>query len=55
MAPRTKIDWSESALICICGGMLPLSAVLSSFSCTLLMMSSVEAEPVFMMAIMMER
>ena len=55
MAPRTKIDWSASALICICGGKLPFSSGLTSFSRTLRMMSSVEAEPIFKMDIMMAR
>src|ERR1035437_8250092 len=47
MAPRTKIDWSESELICNCGGNWPLMAM--SLFCTPLMMSSVEDEPIFMM------
>src|ERR1700691_550209 len=52
MAPRTKIDWSDKALICNCGGNWPLMLGLSIMLCTFLMICSVEAEPVFMMLIM---
>src|ERR1700690_4170707 len=53
MAPRTKIDWSESALIFNCGGNWPF--MLTSTLCTPLMMSSVEDEPVFNTLIRMAR
>ena len=53
IAPRTKIDWSERALICNCGGSCPL--MLSSLARTPAMMSSVEAEPIFMTLMRMAR
>jgi len=45
MALRTKIDWSERKSIFSCGGSWPLMEM--SFFCTPLMISSVEAAPVF--------
>ena len=52
-APRTKMDWSDRALIWSCGGNWPL--MLSSLARMPAMMSSVDDEPVFMMLIMMAR